>query len=250
MASISVTTREEFKQACLRKLGHPVIQINVDDDQVEDRIDEALDFWRQFHYDAVQRTYLKHQITGLDKTNQYITISEDVRGISRIFTPSGMWSSTGNIFNLNYQLRLNDLWDLSSSSYSYYGITMMHLRALDMMFVGEAPIRFNRHSDRLYIDIDWDTKMLEGYYLIAEAVVHLDPETYTDIWKDTTLLRYTTALIKQQWASNLKKFGGIQLPGGVILNGPEMYMEAAAEIKDLEQEIRSVWEMPPQFLVG
>jgi hypothetical protein len=242
--------RDDFKEYCLRKLGHPVIRINVDDDQVEDRIDEALDFWRQFHYDAVQRTYLKHQITGGDKANGYITISDSVRGISRIFSPSGMWSSTGNIFNLNYQLRLNDLWDLSSSSYSYYGITMMHLRSLDMMFVGEAPIRFNRHTDRLYIDIDWTGKMLEGDYLIAEADVHVDPDTYPDVWTDKMLSRYATALIKQQWATNLKKYGGVQLPGGVVLNGPEMYAEATTEVKELEEEMRLTYEQPPQFLVG
>lgn len=246
----TVTNKDQFKDYCLRKLGHPVIRINVDDDQVDDRVDEALDFWRQFHYDAVQRTYLKHQITGTDITNRYVPISDDVRGIIRIFTPSGMWSSTGNIFNLNYQLRLNDLWDLSSSSYSYYGITMMHLRALDMMFVGEAPIRFNRHSDRLYIDMDWETKLEEGGYLIAEADVHLDPATYPDVWTDKMLQKYATALIKQQWASNLKKYGGVQLPGGVVLNGPEMYAEATTEVKELEEEMRLVYEQPPQFLVG
>lgn len=243
-----VATRQEFIDYCLRELGHPVIEINVDDDQVEDRVDEALQYYQQFHYDGTEKTYLRHQVTATDITNRYITVSEDVIGISRVFPLDPSYRT--NMFDINYQMRLHDLQTYQATSYVNYEITMQHLRMLDMIFVGEVPIRFNRHTDRLYIDWDWGVKVLEGDWIVAEAFVIVDPTTYTDVWNDRMLKQYATALIKRQWGSNLSKYSGIQLTGGTTLNGDKIFQDADQRVKELEAEIRAMYEAPPMFLVG
>jgi len=242
-------TREQLKDWCLRQLGFPVIEINVDDDQVEDRIDEALQYFQQFHYDGVERWYLKHQVTAQNIADQYIPITENIIGVTRIF-PVGSTNASVNMFDLRYQLRLHELYDFTSTSYVNYALTMQHIRTLDMLFSGETPVRFNRHSDKLYIDWDWNYDIEPGEWIIVEGFIILDPDAYTDVYNDMMLKRLATAYIKRQWGANMSKFSGMQLPGGVTMNGPQMYQEASNEIKELEDKIRDTYEEPPQFLVG
>ena len=242
-------SREQMKDWCLRDLGFPVIEINVDDDQVDDRIDEAFSYFQQFHFDGVERWYLKHQVTSTDITNEYIPIPDSILGINRIF-PIGSTNASVNMFDLRYQLRLHELYDFTSTSYVNYVLTQQHIRTLDMLFSGETPIRFNRHTNKLYIDQNWISGIQAGEWIVIEGFIILDPDTYTKVYGDRMLLKYATALIKKQWGNNMKKFGGMQLPGGITMNGQTIFDEAVQEIKDLEALIRDTYEEPPQFLVG
>jgi hypothetical protein len=242
-------SREQFKDWCLRELGFPVIEINVDDDQVEDRIDEAFQYFQQFHFDGVERWYMKHQLTSDDITNQWIPITDNIIGVTRIF-PLAASNATVNMFDLRYQLRLHELYDFTSTSYVNYVLTMQHIRTLDMLFSGEQPIRFNRHTNKLYLDWNWAQYATAGEYLIIEGYIIIDPNEYTKVYDDRMLKKYATALIKKQWGNNMKKFGGMQLPGGITMNGQQVYEEAVAEIDKLEQLIRDTFEEPPQLLIG
>ena len=242
-------SREQMKDWCLRDLGFPVIDINVDDDQVDDRVDEAFSYFQQFHFDGVERWYLKHQITSTDISNQYIPIPNSIIGVNRIF-PIGSTNASVNMFDLRYQLRLHELYDFTSTSYVNYVLTQQHIRTLDMLFSGETPIRFNRHTGKLYIDQNWISGIQAGEWIVIEGYIIIDPNTYTKVYGDRMLLKYATALIKKQWGNNMKKFGGMQLPGGITMNGQAIFDEAVQEIKDLEALIRDTFEEPPQFLLG
>lgn len=244
-----VNSREGLKNWCLRQLGHPVIEINIDDDQLDDRIDEALEYFRQFHYDGTELTYLSHQVTELDKTNRYFTISENIIGVTKVF-PIVASNATVNMFDLRYQLRLHELYDFTSASYVNYALTQQHITTLNMLFAGENPIRFNRHTDRLYCDWDWQHDVEVGEYIIIECKVVIDPEVYNKVYDDRMLKKYATELVKRQWGANLKKYGNLQLPGGVIMNGQQIFDEAVNEIIRLETEIRDTYEAPPQFIVA
>jgi len=244
------TSREQFKDYCLRALGHPVIQINVDDDQVEDRIDEAFQYYQQFHYDAIQRVYVTHQLTAQNITDKYITVADSIIGINRVFNYTESNFSI-NMFDFRYQLMMNDMFNLSNANLSHYAITRSYINMIDQMLNGEKPIRFNRHTSRLYIDMSWDEAVThEGSYLIIEAHAILDPDTFTKVYSDRMLKKYATALIKRQWGINMSKFSGVQLPGGITMNGVQMYQDAMAEIAHLEEAIRLEYEAPPMFLVG
>ena len=231
-------SREQLKQYCLRRLGEPVIDVNVDDEQLEDRIDDALKYFQDYHYDGAERVYLKHQITQTDIDNEYVDIPDAVIGVIRIF-PIGNNLNTGGIFNIRYQLHLNDLFDFSSASYIQYQMAMTHVEALQELFVGEQPIRFARHKNRLKIDMDWSDDVAVGDFIVIEAYRILDPDTYTDVYGDRWLREYTTQLFKRQWGENLKKFEGIQLPGGLQFNGQTIYNEAQEEISRLESEVNT-----------
>lgn len=237
------STRKELKNWCLRQLGFPVIQINVDDDQVEDCIDAAIQYFQDYHQDATERWYLKHPITQENKDNGWIPITDNIIGVTRIF-PIGSTNAKMNMFDLRYQLRLHELYDFTSTSYINYTMTMQHIRTLDLLFSGEAPVRFNRHTDRLYIDMDW-TQYEVGEYLVIEGYIIVDPAEFSDIYNDRMLKKLVTAYIKKQWGSNSKKFEGMKLPGGIALNGQKIYDEAEAEIKEIEAYIRSAHEKPP-----
>ena len=263
-------TRETLKQYCLRALGQPVIEINVDDDQLEDRIDEAVQYFQQYHYDGIRRTYLKYQYTAADKTRITSDVSESVtknsvtstwkEGQGYIVVPDSIisvinifpFSNKGNLnlFDVRYQMRLNDLYDFSSTSIINYDTVLRHLDFLDHILVGEKPIRFNQHDNRLYIDMDWANDLQVGEYIVIEAYRKLDPATYTDVFNDIYLKRYTTALFKKQWGANLSKFGGVQMIGGVTLNGQQIYMEAMQDVEKLETEIRSTYELNPAMMIG
>jgi hypothetical protein len=243
------SSREQLKDWCLRQLGFPVIEINVDPDQVEDRIDEALQYFQQFNYDGVERWYLRHQITQEDKDNQYIRVTDNIIGVTRIF-PVGSTNASVNMFDLRYQLRLHELYDFTSTSYVNYVLTMQHIRTLDMLFSGETPVRFNRHTDKLRIDWDWQNDIQVGEWVIIEGFIIVDPDVYTDIYNDRMLKKLATAYIKRQWGANMSKFAGMQLPGGITMNGIQIYQDAMNEIKDLEDLIRDTYSEPPIFLVG
>ena len=229
------SSRSTFKEFCLRRLGKPVIEINVDDDQVEDRIDEALQFYWDYHFDGTERLFYKHVVTASDKTNGYITIPDNIIGVFNLFDV-GDAVNTNNLFNIRYQIALNDLYTLTSQSMVPYYMAMQHIQLLEELLVGKQPLRYNRHTNQLHIDMDWD-KFADGDYLIAEAYQVVDPDTYADVWKSNWLQKYTTALIKRQWGSNLIKFEGMQLPGGVTFNGMKIYDDANAEIERYEQEV-------------
>lgn len=243
------SSREQMKEWCLRQLGFPVIEINVDDDQVEDRIDEAFQYFQQFHFDGVERWYLTHQITAEDKANKFVPIPDTIIGINRIF-PIGSTNASINMFDLRYQLRLHELYDFTSTSYVNYALTMQHIRTLDMLFSGETPIRFNRHTNKLYIDQNWMDGVDVDEWIVIEGFIIVNPETYTKVYNDMMLKRLATAYIKRQWGANMSKFAGMQLPGGITMNGIQIFQDAQQEIKDLEQQIRDTYEEPPQFLVG
>ena len=241
--------KASFKEYCLRSLGKPVIEINVDDDQVDDRIDEALKYYWDYHFDGSERTYYKHIITETDKTNKYITLPENIIGAVSIFTIGDPAVKADDLFNIRYQIALNDLYTLTSVSLVPYYMVMQHLGIIQELLVGKQPIRYQRHTDRLHIDMDWNN-LAVGSYLVVEAYQVVDPDTWTDAWGDRWLARYATALIKRQWGNNLKKFTGLQLPGGVQFNGQQIYDEANAEILDLEKDMVTNLSMPALDMVG
>lgn len=245
----SVTTREQLKDYCLRRLGSPVIEINVDDDQIEDRIDDAFQFYREYHFDAVEKVYLKHQMTAEDIGNKYITVPDLVVGVERIL-PFTNRSDGTNIFSIRYQILLNDLYSLMSTNLIYYYQVKQELELINQVLVGVKPIRFNRHMNRLYIDMSWPEDADVGSWIIVECWRILDPETYRDVYNDMFLKRYCTALIKRQWGENLKKFQGVQLPGGVTINADQIYQDALAEITQIESEMQSRFELPVDFFTG
>lgn len=245
-----VTTRDELKDYALRRLGAPVININVDNEQLEDRIDDAIQFYQDYHYDATESFFWKHEITQQDVDQKYFTIDPGILGITRIFALNETITKN-NMFDLRYQLRLHELYDFTSTSYSNFSITMQHLQNLSEMFTGEVPIRFQRHTGRLYVDWGWGSQQIPvGSMVVAEGYKAIDPETFESVYNDRWLKEYITSLFKRQWGENMKKFGGIQLPGGLTLNGKETFDEAMAEIQRLETEMQDRYELPVHFLVG
>ena len=243
------TTRQELIDHCLRHLGDPVIEINVDEDQLEDRVDEAIQYWQTYHSDAIYRDYVKHQITSTDITNEYVTITNDITTVQRILPLDD--TTSNNMFSARYQLRLNDIYDLGFvGSLAHYEQTMQYLALLDMKLNGAEQSRYVRHQNRLYLDAEWDTDFKVGSYIIIECYRIVDPANFTNIYNDMWLKEYTTALIKRQWGQNLSKFEGMQLPGGVVINGRQILEEANAEIEKLREEVQLKYELPPDMYVG
>ena len=241
-------SRSTFKELCLRRLGKPVIEINVDDDQVEDRIDQALSYYQDYHFDGVEKTFLKHTVTQTDLDNQYIDIPNSVIGIVNIFD-IGDATSTNNLFNIRYQIALNDLYDLSRYDLVPFYMNFMNIRMIEEILVGKQPIRYNRHVNKLHIDMDWE-KLNVGDFIVAHVYKKLDGDTYSDLWGDRWLAEYTTCLIKYQWGSNLSKFTGMQLPGGVQFNGTDILSQAQMEKDKLEQEMISAYSLPVHDMTG
>ena len=242
------TSKATFKEHCLRRLGKPVIEINVDEDQLDDRVDEALDYYADYHFDGFEHTYYKHQVTDTDKSNKYITLPDNIIGVVDLFD-IGDATSTNNLFNVRYQIALNDLYDLSRYELVPYYMNFQNIRMIEEILVGKQRLRFNRHLNQLHIDMDWN-RFNTGDFLVCKAYRVIDPDTYTDVWKDRWLLRYAACLIKLQWGSNLTKFEGMQLPGGVQFNGAKLYDDAFAERQQLEEEIQSNYVYPPEDMVG
>ena len=267
------SSKATLKTYCLRALGFGVIDINVSDDQVDDRLDEALQYFAQYHYDGIEKMYLKYQITAADRTraatnttttatdsvdssitasfgegNGFIPMPQAVVSVLNIFPFSD--KTTNNMFDIRYQLRLNDLYDFSSTSIIHYDMTMKHLDMLEHMLVGEKPIRFNQHQNRLYIDMDWANDVSTDEFLIIECYRQIDPATFTDIFDDIYLKRYATALIKRQWGANLSKFSGVAMLGGVTMNGETIFSQAQEELQRLEEQIQLSFETPIDYMVG
>jgi hypothetical protein len=323
---MAVHSRQGLIDYCLRELGHPVVEINVDDDQVEDRIDEAFSYYRDFHYDAVERLYFKHRVTAsrlnltssvanqfslgevvtgltsgargtvcveipgdvssngtslmikgivgefqtsevvrgantqvsstissivLGSTDlRYIPLDDSIVGVVRVMPFTAINTGQAYMWDIRYQLRLNDLFDLLSTSMIYYQQVKQQLSLIDQLLVGSKGFRFQRHMNKVFLDMSWDTDADPGEYIVLECYKIIDPDVYTDVYTDRFLKRYATALIKRQWGTNLKKFEGIQMPGGVTLNGQKIYDEAIEEIKQLEDEMQSTYTEPPNFMVG
>ena len=243
------TTKAEFKEYCLRKLGKPVIEINVDDDQVDDRIDEAIRYYWDYHFDGSDRIYYKHQVTSDDVTNKYITLPENIIGAVKVFQIGDPSIRADDLFNIRYQIALNDLYTLTNVSLVPYYMVMEHLALVTELLVGQQPIRYQRHKDRLYVDMDWNTVPV-GTFLLVEAYEVIDPAVYTDAWNDRWLQNYATALIKRQWGSNLTKFTGMSLPGGVQFNGEKIYDDATEEIRRMEDEMISSYSLPVLDMIG
>jgi len=247
------TSRDTLIDYCLRSLGAPVLDINVDEDQIEDRIDEAIQYYQEFHSDATQRGYLKHQLTATDIANKYITLDTDIQFVSRMFRVSSTFAQTGNMFDIKYQMALNDMWDLTkwAGDLSYYEQLQQYLSTLDMKLNGSPIVDFIRKQNRLYIhgNIE-DEDLKENDYIVLETYTTIDPDTHTAVYNDLWLKQYCTSLIKKQWGQNLMKFEGMQLQGGVIINGRQMYDDALAEISELQEKIRLEHEFPADFFIG
>jgi hypothetical protein len=246
----TVSNRTEFKEYCLRKLGAPVIQINVADEQVEDRIDDAFEYYRDYHYDAVENVYLKHEITATDITNRWIPLNDAIIGVKRVLPLYNSSNASMNMFDVRYQMFLNDIYNLSSTEMLTYELTQSHIQLVNDMLQGNVQIRFNRHQNRLHLDIDWADALSEGEFIIVEAMRVLDPDVYTDVWNDRWLKRYATALIKKQWGENLSKYEGIAMPGGVTFNAQRIIDESTEEIRQLEEEMSLSYELPVDIMIG
>lgn len=269
-----IKSREALKDYCLRRLGHPVIQINVDDAQIEDRIDDALQYFAEYHFDGSERVYLQKQVTDKDVERGYFDLSEpteadEEKGIKaapaidsdsnkivsivRIFQLYDTLGGTG-MFDARYQIALNDLYGLRTNTYSQsmitYDITRRHMGMLQDLLTPEKQLRFSRVTNKVMIDMDWKTQTTVGNYMLMEAYAVLDPEKYNEIYNDIVVKRYTTALIKEQWGMNLIKFKGIELPGGITIDGDSILAEALKEKERIEEEIQLKWELPPGFFIG
>lgn len=243
------TTRDDFKAFCLRRLGAPVIEINVSDEQVDDCVDVALKYYYDYHFDGSEKVYYKHQITSEDKENKYITLPENIIGAVSVFPFGGALGSTSDdLFNIQYQIALNDLYSLTSVSMVPYYMTMEHLALVQEMLVGKKPIRYSRHKDRLYIDTNWKNAV-EGQYLIVEAYEVIDPEVYPDVWGDRWLQNYCSTLIEETWGRNLTKFTGMTLPGGVQFNGEAILARALQNKEKIEAEL-SNYTLPAMDFIG
>lgn len=246
------STRQGLIDYCLRRLGDPVIEINIDEDQLEDRVDEALQYFREYHSEATYRGYIQHLLTADDITNKYISISSNIQQVTKLFKlEQGLFSR--NMFSIKYQMHMNDIANMHSyiGDLAYYEQVMQYMSLLDMRLNGTPQVDYVRKQNRLYIhgNIE-DGDIKEGEYLVAEVYSIINESDYTAVWNDMWLKEYTTALIKQQWGSNLMKFEGMQLPGGVTLNGRQLYEDAVQELERLREKLRNDHELPVDFFVG
>ena len=249
------TNRQELIEYCLRRLGKPVVEINVDDDQLQDRTDDALQYFAEYHYDGVELVYLKHELTADDITNGYIDLTADggidasnlIVSVSRIFSIPGR---TINMFDIRYQLALNDLYTIGRLDLIHYSMYQQYMNLVQDMLQPDKRIRYHTVTNRLHIDTDMDENFSAGDYIVIEAYRILDPSTYTEIFKQRLLKDYLTASIKKQWGQNLIKFEGVQLPGGVSINGRALYDDAVQELEKIQEEAELRFELPPDFIVG
>ncbi len=246
-------TRQNLIDYCLRRLGDHVLEINVDGDQLEDRVDDALQVYQEFHSDATIKTYLKHLVTPTDVSNKYITLSSDIIYVSKLFQIASNFNSSRNFFDIKYQMMLNDIADLQNfaGDLAYYDQMQQYLSLLDTKLNGHPQVTFSRKQNRLYIHGDFEDEDIKaGQYIVAEIYQVVDNGSHTAVWNDMWLKEYSTQLIKQQWGANLIKFEGMQLPGGVTLNGRQLFDDATQELERLREQLRLEQELPPDFFVG
>ena len=247
---MAITTRQNLIDYCLRRLGSPVTEINVDDDQVSDRIDDAIEFFQEYHFDGVEKVFLKHTITQTDIDNEYIDVVDPIISVLRVLPIPNFNSFQTGFFNEEYQLRLQDLENFRSSTMIDWAMSQVNFSLVTHLFSIQPTLLFNRKQNKMYLETDWANKFEVGTIIIIEAYRALDPVTYTEVYNDMFLKKYATALIKQQWGSNLKKFTGVTLPGGITLDGQTIFSEATEEINKIEEEMSLKYELPPDGFIG
>ena len=275
-------SRQQLIDYCLRRLGAPVLEINVDDDQIDDLVDDALQYFQERHFDGVERMYLKYKITQADldrgrgrnangvgvttttatsnvagigtvsynfyETSNYIQVPDSVIGIEKIFKFDTS-SISGGMFSIKYQLFLNDLYYFNSVELLQYAMVKSYLEDIDFLLTTDKQLRFNKRQNRLYLDLDWASQTADQY-IVIDCYLILDPNTFTNVYNDSFIKKYLTALIKKQWGQNLIKFRGVKLPGGVELNGRELYEDAERELEDIKQRMTMEYELPPYDFIG
>ena len=271
-------SRQQLIDYCLRRLGAPVLEINVDDDQVDDLVDDALQYFQERHFDGVERMYLKYKITQEDldrgrgrntngvgivtttatsttgnvfnfyETSNYIQVPDSVIGIEKIFKFDTS-SISGGMFSIKYQLFLNDLYYFNSVELLQYAMVKSYLEDIDFLLTTDKQLRFNKRQDRLYLDLDWASQSADQY-IVIDCYRILDPNEFTNVYNDSFIKKYLTSLIKRQWGQNMIKFQGVMLPGGVQLNGRQIYDDAVAEIDEIEKQLKYEYELPPMDMIG
>ena len=272
-------SRATLKDYCLRRLGYPVLEINVDDDQIDDLTDDAIQYFQERHFDGIERVFLKHKLTAADittakttatttsattgisngitssgnadsflETNNYLKLPDHVIGVEKVFKMDQNTISSG-LFNIKYQIFLNDLYYYGALDLMNYAMTKTYLEDLSRIITPDTQIRFNKKQHNLYMDIDWN-QISADTFIILDCYRLVDPGTATDVYNDFWLKRYLTALIKKQWGQNLIKFQGVMLPGGIQLNGRQIYDDAVKEIEEIEYSLKTEYELPPLDLIG
>lgn len=239
------TSKAEFIEYCLRRLGKPVINIEIASQQLDDRVDDCLQLWKEFHYDASRRQYLKHQITQEEIDQGYIEMPRAIKNVVRVSAID--WGVSTGIFSMRYQLSLNDLWDLSSTTLGHYVIANQYVETIEDVLVPESNITFQHVTGQLRFSADMMSRFFVNQWVIIECWVEVDPETYPNIWNDRIMLDVGTAMIKKQWGSNIKKYESIQLPGGSTIKGQQIFDEAEAELAQLRLDMRALYETPPSW---
>jgi hypothetical protein len=242
-------TRKDLIDYCMRRLGSPVIEINVDPDQVEDRIDDAFQYFQDYHFDGVEKVFLRHQLTPMDVANQYIQIPPPVISVLKVL-PIGSSNQSMGMFDIQYQMRLNDLYTFTSTSILHYDVMRKHLALLEFEFNVDPGIEFERHQQQLRINWDWNNSVHVGSFIIIECYRILDPNQYPDVYNDRWLKAYATELIRRQWGENLMKYQGVALIGGTTLNGTDIYQKALDNIDKLEQQVKDEFQLPIDFILG
>ena len=276
------SSRSELINYCKRQLGAPVLEINVADEQIEDLVDDAIQYFQERHFDGVGQVFLKYQLTQEDidrgrapnntsagivtttasttiagvsttfsykENSNFLQIPPSVIGITKIYHFDGTNTTTNNMFSVKYQLFLNDIYYWGSTEILTYAMTKTYLEDLDFLLTTQKQIRFNQRQDRLYLDIDWGSVQV-GDYIIIDCYRSLDPNDYSRVWNDSFLKKYLTSLIKKQWGQNLIKFQGVKLPGGIELNGRQIYDDAQKELDAISEKMMSTYELPPLDMIG
>jgi hypothetical protein len=277
------STRQGLIDYCLRQLGAPVLEINVADEQIDDLVDDTIQYFNERHYDGVEKMYLKYKITQDDidrgratgttgvgivtttgtstnisgfgtitsnfyETSNFIQVPNSVIGIEKVFKFDTSTLSSG-MFSIKYQLFLNDLYYFSSIDLLSYSMTKSYLEDIDFLLTTDKQVRFNKRQDRLYLDIDWGEKTKDTFFVL-ECYRALDPESFSQVYNDTFVKKYLTALLKKQWGQNLIKFQGVKLPGGIELNGRAIFEDGQRELEDIKQKMSSEYELPPLDCIG
>ena len=281
----SPSSRSELADYCRRQLGAPVLEINVADEQVDDVIDDAVQFFQERHFDGVSQAYLKYKITqddidrgrasmetgkkqtgittttatadiaGTDVTFSYyensnfLQIPASVIGVTKIYHFDGTNTMTNNMFSVKYQMFLNDIYYWGATELLTYAMTKTYLEDINFLLTTEKQIRFNKRMDRLYLYIDW-CSVSKNYYLVIDCFSQLNPNDYGRVWNDSFLKKYATALMKRQWGQNLLKFQGVKLPGGVELNGRQIYDDAEKDLEIIREQMSNTYELPPLDMIG
>lgn len=272
------STRQELIDYCLRKLGAPVLEINVAQEQIDDLVDDAVQYFQERHFDGVYPTFLKYQVTQEDidrgrakglsgvgvattsivgagttfnyyENSNYLQVPDFVTGVNKIFTFNGSNTISSGMFSIKYQLFLNDIYYWGSTELLTYAMTKTYLEDIDFLLTTQKQIRFNKRQDRLYLDIDWSS-VLVGDYFVIDCYRMMNPNEYSQVWNDSFLKRYLTSLIKRQWGQNLIKFQGVKLPGGVELNGRQLYDDGQKELDVIMEQMSSTYELPPLDMIG